>query len=755
MCFRHGFSDARPIEANRKGAKSLRARYAAGLAFALVLSSCGGSGGGGTPTPPEFTVLFTNNNSGTVTFAQQAAAETALGNLWTKDLGQPVLTQETALCTLMKSMPVFQSAGYTSAGNTWGMYADGTLLSIYTADPDLVTQTSTQTAKKMVRPAISGEIPQTQAAYVIDALEPSRNTNSAFVAGELGKAGYMPIPLTGTLADWLSVANAGVLVNWSHGGVWPTKKLVDEYFLESADTPSLSLALTYRAEISAGTVSRCLVEVFNAAGKPSSQSRYQFSAQFLTSPTMFKNNDSVMFNWACESTKIPDFANGLEFTNNLGVYFGWDQEVATGDSNNSILFFFDRMLAENQIAPVSPTSPPPDTWQQAYAEMQKVVRPNSSDTYAQSAAPEVVGTMTVYHHATLRDPILGNGLPLSTIIPAIVSGQTGSISTQPDLEFTGTFGSAQGTATCGGNSLSVLLWTPTSVEVSLPSTAGPVVLASPDHLLSNTYNFGGNVTISPASTTIIPGNSTQFTAAPPKNQQGTLSWKWTLSGQVSAVLDDGSGHQGISFTTDSATVTLKTTNLDISNMVVTVEGFATAASKTASIGTASASVTVNSNVNPVFNWSLSGDWGAAIGTPDGNYKYSGALGDRETLTDNNGNPVDRLFFPYDITPSTGDVNSIVFIWLPVGEAPKVGQTFSYGASTKNTFEAWIDNPTSPGSPEDPILLYSVATGAAVPGTLTITQVSQQADGTNVLGFSFIFTDPSGGSYKGNGIGTWK
>ena len=257
---------------------------------------------------------------------------------------------------------------------------------------------------------------------------------------------------------------------------------------------------------------------------------------------------------------------------------------------------------------------------------------------------------------------------------------------------------------------------------------------------SATVNFVPVAKITPANPALAIGAKQTFTASLPSSPTSGTKYIWTLTGTSGSI-----GGPSVTTTVPTIVYTAIADGTDALQVQVV---------NSSGVLIAKGGVQVTVGATPVLNFSFAGDFGTTIGFPDGKYSYPGVLGTRETLTDNNNNPVDRIFLVYDVIAST--VNSEVFMWLPVGQALTIGQTFSYQGSYAGTFEIFLpESSQGNGATEDPVEEYDVITGAVLNGVLTVTAVSQLSDGTNVLQFKFGFTDSAGGTFSGSGTGTWK
>ena len=108
------------------------------------------------------------------------------------------------------------------------------------------------------------------------------------------------------------------------------------------------------------------------------------------------------------------------------------------------------------------------------------------------------------------------------------------------------------------------------------------------------------VTLSPGTATIAPGDSLALSARLPNATGANLVYKWSLTGSNLANLSDAKeGKAGVSFETSGATVNLATTPSTQGVLTVTVEAFEIPTSgERVSRGTASATVTVEEEKVP-------------------------------------------------------------------------------------------------------------------------------------------------------------
>jgi hypothetical protein len=101
------------------------------------------------------------------------------------------------------------------------------------------------------------------------------------------------------------------------------------------------------------------------------------------------------------------------------------------------------------------------------------------------------------------------------------------------------------------------------------------------------------VQITPANARVQRGGELGLSARVTGAQNLTTRWKWTLAGSNLANLSDGAGNIGLSFETASDQVTLATTPSTVGTLTVTVECLVQRNGSSESLGTAVASVVVD------------------------------------------------------------------------------------------------------------------------------------------------------------------
>ena len=497
------------------------------LAGSLLLAALAGCGGGAGSSPVPYDQAGDDTAAATIASAWDAAA----GQTWT--------AQAQTVLAAMQANPQFASSGISSDNTVWGIFKDGTLFAVGTNDLDPSVATApAQDVRTRLRAAAAapkaGELPGSAKAYVFNALEPARGVPDQAVADNLLKAGYRVVYSTGSLADWQSVAGAGLMFSAAHGITLPLKAgQPEEFFLEASDvyTPG---DRTWAAQIQAGQLGTYLLREYQAPivrGGPLpgyiEESHYIMRSTFLTTPGMFSAN-SLLLSEACDSLSTPGmaFAGSLEGLG-LSVMGGWSKENVTLDADETSSFFFDRALGLNVFAPVDPSSPPPMDWASILTTMQNTARAGGagSNLNVSNLPNSLVSVFSLQN--------LG-GSSLTTLIPSIATAAVDVAAGTLTLQ--GSFGSDQGTVNLDTTPLTVQDWAPGAITCAQPSAAsGNLQVLSPLGLKSNLAPYSALlVQVLPAAPTLNPGDAQTFTVSA---TGGTLpaggSYLWNLTGKGS------------------------------------------------------------------------------------------------------------------------------------------------------------------------------------------------------------------------------
>jgi len=504
---------------------SATGKLLAGLLLLAALAGCGGSSGS-TPAGVPYDQ------------AGDDKAAAAVAAAWNASAGQSSTAQAQAVLAAMQADPQFASSGISSDNTVWGIFKDGTLFAVDTNDLDATVAASAQDVRPRLRDAAAtpkaGELPGSAKAYVFNALEPARGVPDQAIADNLLKAGYTVVYATGSLTDWQSVADAGLMFSAAHGIPLPfTAGQPEEFFLEASDvyTPGDT---TWAAQIHAGQLGTYLLHEYQAPivrGGPLpgyiEETHYIMRSTFLTRPGMFSAN-SLLVSEACDSLSTA----GRAFASSLGalglsVMGGWSKENVTLDANETSSFFFDRALGLNAFAPVDPGNPPPMDLASILTTMQNTSRASGAGSSLNiSNLPNSL--VSVFSFQDL------GGSGLTTLIPSIAT--TAVDVAAGTLTLQGSFGSDQGTVNLDTTALTVQSWAPDAITCAQPSAAsGNLQVLSPLGLKSNLSPYSALlVQILPAAPTLNPGDAQTFTVSA---TAGTLpagaSYQWSLTGNGS------------------------------------------------------------------------------------------------------------------------------------------------------------------------------------------------------------------------------
>jgi len=701
--------------------KSILATAALACAFVAALSGCGGAGTNASVAQAKFSAnLGTLDSVAAFLNAQTVSGRKGLAN---------------ALLAYLKQNPKFVNPGISADGTVYATLPDGTPFSIATNDPTLdLPSGPAPSLKQAINPGTrklhpllqGGELPGGGEAFVIDALPATCESPASTVASELKAAGYHVTSSGGLLSDWQSVSNAAVLFNSSHGAQVPDPKTGDLVFWQQTGQEPVKSDEAWAVPlIKSGAL---LIDEIPIPTVPLSQGgayrftwakRYDISAKFLTSPSMFAAN-SLFWDECCSGASAPGqaFVASLQQHSGLHLFAGWTNPVVIIDGNETSSFFFDRALGVGQFPPVDLVDPEPNDWSSILGIMQSTNRASLPSVLLSTSNPSRFASQPNAPDALLS--FIGGTGQLSTIIPSI-STITQNTTTKV-LTLNGSFGTAQGTVNLGSTALTVTGWTPTVITAQLPDKEGDLQVVSPYGTLSNTYAFQPAiiVAITPPGATMQANDQKTFSvAATSGNIPDGASYRWTLSGNGTLA---GGSPQVTKSTSVSYTAPSSDSSDSLKVEVLNAAG-ATVATATAliSVGSASIVYTVTGDVTNEFIPNF----------VDGTFTLPFFQAFHYTFHGH-----DNGLIEY----GAKSFNTSFTVVLTIAQGAKLytGEMFTYQTNTPEGFHFL------PGTQNSSYLFNARS------GSLTVTSVKDNGDGTFTIGFTGSATDTFGCQVQATG-----
>ncbi len=421
----------------------------------------------------------------------------------------------------------------------------------------------------------------------------------------------------------------------------------------------------------------------------------------------------------------------------VATYAGWTLTELTADTTPTTEYVIDRLLGLNQVEPVDPGNPPPYDIATLTSNIGTTVRPGRNYQYDASQGPDGTSEFKIKTAA-------GSDAP--TIIPSVTSANLNAGT--HTLTIGGHFGKPQGSVTLNGDFLNVQSWSETSIKVDQPTaTSGTLLVRSlggpseDGYLLSNSYPYQSlGIEIQAPNTSVDPSSSETLTVVA---ISGTIpsgvSYKWAVTGLGTV---NGSNQT----TTTTPSVTYKAPSQDSSDVisVQVVDSHQTVL--------AVAQIGIDTAANPSLHLAISGNWDSLTEGIVGTYNFTPGNGVRTTISG-----LDYIFFEYDPFQQSGGSGTgygVTFtLGMPIGQAVTQGEVFTSAPNNQLTgsgqFKLLLDtdlNDPASGGNFNP-------QGS---GTLTITSVQQQQDGSYLAHFTLSMTsDVGGGTITGRGVGTWR
>jgi hypothetical protein len=610
--------------------------------LSLLLNCACGGGGTGMDTLPTF-------NPGSVSKAERNAAYDEVETLFHSIYGQKDAAAQ--LVAKMKTMSQFAAAEISESGDAIGWFKDGQMYAVFTSDQYTPTTNVMTSAKHTVPKASGRDLTGEPTAYLINAFEPAREDATLAIAGQLNDKLYNTIVRTGTVNDYISIRDAGLLFIHAHGIIHTDKTRKKHFWYATSDTPNDAQDLALKSYIDSGQLSVGSGPAYDSQGSRTTVRKYIITDKFLHDVgTTFAKN-ATWISQSCSSfnpfmlRSVLDPETGFP---GVETYGGWTKPEDSTESTPSMAFLFDRLLGTNSVQPIQPGKPNPLTISEAFAKLITTTRPGGGLVYGSS---NTVFGLSKFAIATGKTVV-------PTIIPAINEVSV-NIADQV-LEISGHFGSAQGPVTLDGSNLTVTSWSETLVKVTKPdSNHGTLVLrslggASPSgQLRSNSFEWVGlGVALTPSGATLAKLATQSFTVSA---TTGTIpsgsKYRWTVIGT-------GKVNGAATVTTASPTVTYKAPNQDTSdNLKVEV-----VSTSNAVIATSTAGIAVGQS-QITFNVAAGMSWPELVGSHSFNdgsgYVYSA-----------NGNDDYQMFYDND---ANQDSRVYLDIVVPVGTTLSAGQ----------------------------------------------------------------------------------
>ncbi|HBG06373.1 MAG: hypothetical protein A2075_13245 [Geobacteraceae bacterium GWC2_58_44] len=386
----------------------------------------------------------------------------AWGNLHTGSLD----ADNQALVAYIRTLPEFADAGISGDRTVWARFKDGfpVLFLTKTVAPGTVLGRAVpaQSARKG-----TGAMPQGARTVLVD-VDLLSTGALATIEPALQKKGYLPTRLPGSVDDFMSIKNVGVLLITSHGGEMMTKSgrpcygvMTNEKIPEfdPADAHANNLRTLYRS----GELGMAGVLVNDSNGALISQpgSFWQITEKFVQKNWSF-TGDSLAVLSSCQMFRdsnpasitgdgaYPDFRAALNGAG-AAVLLGWDGQVSPEFASDAMQLFFDRVLGANAYQPEQPPQRP-FSFKQVHDWMK---------TKGRDLEPTAPNARMILKEKTT----FGQLAP--SIVAATVSYPPPNASHAGEwiLELSGSFfgpkvtGTGAGTVTVGDTQLSILSWT--------------------------------------------------------------------------------------------------------------------------------------------------------------------------------------------------------------------------------------------------------------------------------------------------------
>ncbi len=272
---------------------SLRIVYLVGLiATILSLFACGG-GGAGLPALPDFIPgSVTEPDRDTAMNEIDAYVDTVKGSS----------NEAQLLVAKLKTIPVFAAAEVTPKGDVVGWFKDGQVYLIsLTDEAPTGSFKSTPAVSAPASTAKPMNLTNSKKAYLVNSMEDSRFDLAPTVKPLLQAKGYEVIEMDGTVSDFKSITDAGLLSVHAHGNVFTDNKRVEHFYYSTSEAPTPSSRAAYKTELDNDTLIVGNIEVFDSNNHSSRIRRYGVSESFLFSHGLSFLPGAFWYSQACNS----------------------------------------------------------------------------------------------------------------------------------------------------------------------------------------------------------------------------------------------------------------------------------------------------------------------------------------------------------------------------------------------------------------------------------------------------------------------
>ncbi|MEI7985081.1 MAG: hypothetical protein WCI55_05580 [Armatimonadota bacterium] len=686
--------------------------------MSLLMSGCGG---GGVSLPPLPTFV-----PGSVSNSEREAAYAEVEALFLSVRSQSNAAAQ--LVAKMKKMSQFATAEIGESGDAIGWFKDGRMYAVFTTDSYTPKANFNRSDPKSTIKKKGRDLPGEPTAYLINAFEPAREDASALIANQLNDKLYDTIVRNGTVNDYMSIRDAGLLFVHAHGLIATDDKRVTHFWYATSDTPNTTQDLLLKQYIDSGQLSTGSGESYDSQGNVTIVRKYIISDQFLHDVgTTFAKN-ATWISQSCSSfnpyilKSTLDPSSGFQGVANYG---GWTLPEDSTESTSTSTFIFDRLLGTNLVQPIEPNKPAPLTITELNSKLLTTTRPGGGLAYGTSTTSSGVSK---FRWATAP----GSNVP--TIIPSIESASVNE--TDNLLEISGHFGSASGAVTLDGGNLNVQSWSETLVKVTKPEASeGTLVLRSlggasaSGQLRSNSYDYAGlGILINPGSVLLAKQATQAFTVS---TTSGTVpngaKYRWTVTGL-------GKVNGSVQVVTTIPSATYKAPNQDTSDLVK-VE---VVSSSNKVLATATVAAVVGQN-QVTFTLSPGAGWPENVGT----HSYND--GDGQSYTSNSNHDIYSLDYNVDTTDPDLHPRASIGFELPHGTPLVAGQVIDQALNNTNPTLIGFTFATARylNQPYDGTGYYDI-TGITSTGKMTILSATTNSDGSKTISYS-LFVNKSDGS----------
>ena len=278
-----------------------------------------------------------------------------------------------------------------------------------------------------------------------------------------------------------------------------------------------------------------------------------------------------------------------------GAAVGWTKPVADISAFDTALFFYDRLLGTNTVAPLDPLDYPLSV-QELVTDLAQTLDPNTQSPFDTGLGiPRALPRLRV---------VLAAGTTLGGLVPSIRAAVLGAAGAG-SVRLSGLFGETEGNATEYDadnkpvRELTVMAWSGSTVDVKVLATTRHLGL-SVHGARGNIVEIGSAVALDPATARVREGSELTLTATAPLIAGGSVRYHWTLTGDGGATLTespvDAGSKVGAAFDSNRNVVLLKTRYTTTGPLVITVQGFSVVGATTVLLGSARCIVTMTDPV---------------------------------------------------------------------------------------------------------------------------------------------------------------